>query len=297
MTVIDHRRVRCGSGPCGLRALLLLAVLAPFVVGCGDDTIAGPPGAAILEFDQTSILIQVQETVELSVRVLDHQGNPIADVPDGWIEWFSSNDAIVHVENGMVLGIRPGVAVVGARAGNLLPAEVMVQVEPRPLSGRLSFQYEGSHTGSFDVDSEFILDPEHGPIPPDWVATFFFSTNQSQDIVAEAVRDNGLIDIVWLWVNFPVTSEITLPLDGAHVVLGFDGETEGASFGPMANGVITFTSVTSARMVGTFQFSVEHEASGILEVRSGSFDAPRVTEAEIFTVPPEEGASGVPRRR
>lgn len=251
----------------------------------------------MLELDQASISIQVQETVQLSVRVLDEQGNPIADVPDGWIEWLSSNNAVVEVENGTVLGIRPGVAVVGVRAGNLLPVQVVVEVEPRPLSGRLSFQYDGSQTGSFEVDSEFILDPEEGPIPPDWVATFFFSTNESQDIVAEAVRDDGLIDILWLWVNGPVAAEVTLPLDGAYVILGSDGETEEARYGPMVNGVITFTSLTSDRMEGTFQFRVEDEASNSLEVHSGVFDAPWVTEAEIFTVPRGEGASGVPRRR
>ena len=73
-------------------------------------SVISPPKAEI-SLDQTSVAMDAGTEITLGAVVVDPEGNPISDAI---IEWNSSDERVVSVENGIVRGIEGGAAVVTA---------------------------------------------------------------------------------------------------------------------------------------------------------------------------------------
>ena len=73
-------------------------------------SVISPPKAEI-SLDQASVAMDAGTEITLGAVVVDPEGNPISDAI---IEWNSSDERVVSVENGIVRGIEGGAAVVTA---------------------------------------------------------------------------------------------------------------------------------------------------------------------------------------
>jgi uncharacterized protein YjdB len=116
----------------------VLLVSSAFALGCSDLT-EGAGGVVQLEITQPAVTqIEVGDTLRLSARALDRDGNPV-DVP---ISWRTSDATFLTVDDqGLVTGVAPGPGQVQAIAGSLASARVSLTViataAPVQLSIRL----------------------------------------------------------------------------------------------------------------------------------------------------------------
>jgi hypothetical protein len=272
------------------RRIPAAAALHFLLAACGDGSSTEPLVPTALQLDRESVVLEVQETVVVHAQILDQYGDVLTG--EDQITWSASNSSVAQVSAGTITGVGPGVATVSAQAEGL-SAEVEVTVEARELTGELSFDYAGGHSGSYGVSETFRLDLGTGGDLQDWAVTFYFNEFQSQDIVSERVREDGLRDLVWFWVDLSIEETGTHDLDGAFIFFGVqDSQTWEFAYEDMLEGTVEFTSVTSDRVEGTFAFELEAPTGETLSVTSGAFDVPRVSEAEVGIASTAEAVAG-----
>jgi hypothetical protein len=110
-------------------AVLLTSVLT---LACSDLT-EGAGGVVELEIRQPAVTtIEVGQTLQLSARALDKDGNPV-DVP---ITWRTADATLTVDDQGLVTGVAPGPGQVQAFAGSLASARVSLTIVATPAAGR-----------------------------------------------------------------------------------------------------------------------------------------------------------------
>ena len=105
----------------------LVLVASALALGCSDLT-AGSGGVVAVEIQQPAVTtVEVGETLQLSARALDPDGNPL-NVP---ISWRTSDATITVDDTGRVTGVSPGPGQVQAVVGSLGSARVPLTVIAR----------------------------------------------------------------------------------------------------------------------------------------------------------------------
>lgn len=106
-----------------------LAVLTSlvWVVGCSDLVDAGG-GVVELEVSQPAVTsVEVGETLQLSARALDKDGNPV-EAP---LTWRTADATLTVDDTGLVTGVAPGTGQVQAVTGSLSSARIALTVIAR----------------------------------------------------------------------------------------------------------------------------------------------------------------------
>ena len=104
----------------------VVLVTSAFALGCSDLT-EGAGGLVELEIRQPAITtVAVGDTLRLSARALDKDGNPVAVA----ITWLTPDTTLTVDNFGLVTGVWPGTGQVQAFAGSLASAQVSLTVVP-----------------------------------------------------------------------------------------------------------------------------------------------------------------------
>ena len=102
----------------------VVLVTSALALGCSDLT-EGAGGVVELEIRRPAqTQIEVGQTLQLSARALDRDGNPV-DVP---ITWRTSDPTLTVDDQGLVTGVTPGPGQVQAFAGSLASARISLTV-------------------------------------------------------------------------------------------------------------------------------------------------------------------------
>jgi hypothetical protein len=279
------------------RRVPCLAVAAIVILAGCDSTAPRVPSALVL--DHESVALQVFDSVHVQAAVLDQYGNFYDATPAGvGLTWTVRDSHIASVHDGMITAHAPGSTVVTVRATGVPAVELPVQVVEKELSGRMSFQYFGHVTGEFAVDETFLLDPFGGPTTPDFVVAFHDVEHGSHDVLAQRLRGDGSIDVLWFWV----ANEVTAPgehnvLDGMFV-LGYLPQLNTAQgIYAMSGGSVSFTTVTAERMRGAFALELHDNAGNYVGVAGGEFNAPQVPASTILGDVVADGVTAAPALR
>jgi hypothetical protein len=259
---------------------VILALLTLLITACGDTT--EPIVPTTLELSELALNLERFDTVRVTATLLDQHGSPFAAMPIGFeVTWSSSAPQVAEVDNGTVVAVSPGSATITARAGNLPPANLPVQVSRRTYQGQLSFEYSGHRSGSFVVSSSFQFLPSGDPNAANVAFTNFNTEWEDQDIFAMRERDDGLSDVLWFWVDQAVSTTGTRPVSDGMLFLGASPDAHEDLYW-VSSGTVEFTAATARRLAGTFTMSLEHEQlDATLSVTDGAFDLPVVPEAEL----------------
>jgi Bacterial Ig-like domain (group 2) len=103
-------------------------IASALALGCSNLT-EGAGGVVELEISQPAVTtIEVGQTLQLSARALDRNGDPVA-VP---ITWVTSDATLTVDQTGLVTGVTPGTGLVQAFAGTLASTRVSVTVTAAP---------------------------------------------------------------------------------------------------------------------------------------------------------------------
>lgn len=109
-------------------------IVSALVLGCSDltDTTNAVVALEITEPAQTQV--EVGQTLQLTARALNKDGDPVTTAPIGW----RTADATVTVDGqGLVTGVAPGPgrvqAFVGSLSSALITLTVIVTVPPPPV--------------------------------------------------------------------------------------------------------------------------------------------------------------------
>lgn len=271
-----------------IRTILTVVVATAVLAACGDGT--GPRVPTDVEVDPQTISMETSDTVRVQAVVVDQSGRAYTQMPTGYqITWSTSAPLVAEVEDGLIRALRPGQAIITARAGELPPAQVQVTVSARTVSAALSFSYSGHQNGTFAVETDFQLDEIdwYG----DWAFTFYNPSYEDQDVWAQRERTDGKADWLVVYVSGAVTEPGTY-LGEALLYYGFNIDTDETDALYWGEGTVTFTAVTERRMAGTFSMGMgeivevgenEWDFTGeLLDLTAGTFDVPRVLESEIF---------------
>jgi hypothetical protein len=279
--------------------MLGLVLLVHATVACSDATEPRVPTTLQVEPVALELEWGRAKTAEISVRLLDQNGQVFSELPAGFgLTWESADERIAIVRNGVVTGRHTGETTVTARAGTLSPAQVQVQVGPAPmmLDGDLSFGFEGTHNGTFAASGPWPFDPaDPRVLYTEWFAALLpeFAITSidiygDQLIEARQRRADGLWDRFYLSVRGPATEPGTVDIRGAALHLGAASGSEWlGGFEVMywndrsPGGTITFTAVSPERLVGTFALELLNRGDGAsllgsITTVNGSFDIPVV---------------------
>jgi hypothetical protein len=278
------------------KAPLILTAAALLLSACGDSTEPRVPAALDLELD--AVELEVNDSTLVTFVVLDQFGRAFVAPPSGFeVVWHVRDPAIARVTDGYIVGLRTGSTTVTASAAGITPVDVVVDVVPSQLTGQLSFDYAGHASGSFEVSSDFSLDPERGPTTGEWVVTFHDPDFGSQDLLAVRTRQDGRVDLAWFWVTGEVTGTGTHEVDSGVLVLGFVAALNAAEGSyEVVGGSVEFTAVSSSRMGGSFMLTLTDAAGNVVEATDGVFDAPVVPASSILasSAPGVDAAVPVP---
>lgn len=105
--------------------ILILSVLA-FSIGCAPEDPSDPIVYPKVKLDKTEVILDVGETKTITAQVLE-QGAQVT--------WESSNQAICSVDNGVIVGITSGEAVISASASGETAYCVVEVRAPQETSG------------------------------------------------------------------------------------------------------------------------------------------------------------------
>jgi hypothetical protein len=106
---------------------LVALVSLAWVLGCGNLT-EGDGGVVKLEIRVPALTsVEVGETLQLSARALDSDGNPV-DIP---IDWRTADATLTVDDTGVVTGVAAGAGQVQAFAGSLASARIALTVLTR----------------------------------------------------------------------------------------------------------------------------------------------------------------------
>lgn len=268
-----------------MRIRYLSVAAALLVAGaCGDSTEPRVPTA--VEVDQQNVSLETGGTAHVTARVVDQHGRAFDTPPEGFaITWSSGDPATASVTDGAITGVWHGTTVVTASAGGLPSAEVNVNVGVRTITTQMGFSFSGDRTGSFSVQETF---PGNAI---DWGGNWAFTVHNTeygdQDVMAQRRRGDGLVDFIWFWIEGQVTSTGTRQPYGGFMLFGYDSATETweNEYG-VTSGSVTFNSVTSTQLAGTFTLNLEEEDTNApLSVTGGTFDLALVPEQVVFGDP------------
>jgi hypothetical protein len=270
-----------------IRTILTVVVATAVLAACGDGT--GPRIPTDVEVDPQTISMETSDTVRVQAVVVDQSGRAYTQIPTGYqISWSTSEPLVAEVEDGLIRALRPGQAIITARAGDLPPAQVQVTVTPRTVSAALSFSYSGHQNGTFAIATDFQLDQIdwYG----DWAFNFFDYNEDEQNFWAQRERMDGKVD--WLVIFVSGMAEPGAHLGDGLFFYGFDVDTEVSDAVYYGEATVTFTGVTERRVVGTFSMDmgemVEVEkdvwvfTGQLLDLTAGTFDVPVVLSSEVF---------------
>jgi hypothetical protein len=271
-----------------IRQCLTVAAAAAVLTACGDGT--GPRVPTGVDVDPRTVSMETSDTVRVQAAVLDQAGRPYTQIPTGYqVTWSTSAPLVAAVEDGLIQALRPGQAIITARAGDLAPAQIQVTVAPRTVSADVSFSYSGHQNGTFAVETDFQLNQIdwYG----DWAFTFFNPEYEDQDVWAQRERTDGKVDWLVLYVSGAVTEPGTY-LGGSLLYYGFNVDTAESDAVYQGEGAVSFTAVTGRRMAGTFSMEMGEivevgpdnwEFTGeLLDLTAGAFHVPLVLVSEIF---------------
>ncbi len=116
-------------------AVLIGSALA---LGCSNLT-EGAGGVVELEIRQPAVTtIEVGDTLRLSARALDRDGNPV-NVP---ITWRTPDTTMTVDDQGLVTGVAPGPGQVQAFAGSLASARVSLTVTAAAAPGQRIVRFQ-----------------------------------------------------------------------------------------------------------------------------------------------------------
>jgi hypothetical protein len=241
-----------------------------------DSTTPRVPTA--LAFEEESVALQVYDSVVVQAIVLDQFGAEYGSIPSGvQLNWTVADPTVARVSEGIITGLLPGSTVVTVDAPGLAAAELAVVVVEMELAGQLSFAYAGHSSGEFVVDESFLLNPLTGPNTTSWVVTFHDEEYGSQDVLAQRMRPDGSIDLIWFWVGGGITEP------GAHealdgmLLLGYVPQLNAAqAMYVVSAGAVTFAEVNGDRLKGSFSLELQDVAGNIVTITGGAFDAPVV---------------------
>jgi hypothetical protein len=274
----------------------LAALAALAAVAACDST--DPRVPASIQIEEQALNLEVGETVQLVPTILDRRGVAFTTWPEGLVlTWSSSDQQVAAVSDGEVLARGPGEAVIRATSPGLQEAEVEVRVEVRVVTAELAFDYEGHRDGSFEVAETWQLN-ETDWVRGTWAITFYDSGYRSQDIVAQRLRADGLLDFIWFWMDSRVTATGTRNVDDGFMLVGLDLSTEGVQdVYDISGGQVVFTDVNTRTLEGTFEIVLaEWDSFAELTIKAGSFDIPLVTEEDVSaaSVAGEASVRGTP---
>ena len=106
--------------------------MSAIAFGCSNLT-EGAGGVVELEIRRPAqTQIEVGQTLQLSARALDRDGNPV-DVP---ITWRTSDPTLTVDDQGLVTAVAPGTGQVQAFAGSLASARVSLTVVAAAAPGQ-----------------------------------------------------------------------------------------------------------------------------------------------------------------
>jgi hypothetical protein len=270
------------------RARLLALGSASLLLGsaCGDT--AGPRVPSAIQLAPGALALEIGDTARLTASLIDQRGAAFSTLPPGTqIFWSSSDQNVALVQNGLVLGVGAGSALIQAAANGIDPASITVAVTSPVLTGEIGFDYSGHRSGAFDVSSTFTLLPS-GASVPSFVVTFHDPDWNTQDIFAWREHADGTVDIVWFWVSGEVTAPVVRDLEDGFIIFGYNGPNApaGGVYGA-TGGSVTFSAVTDGRQFdGTFSLQLRDNAENALAVSNGSFSAPRVPAFLILSSEP-----------
>jgi len=156
------KRFSRGFSTMALGALVVLA-------GCDSSTepiLPGPPAEIQVATDAV-ILTSTGETAQIQVTVYDEDGNVITSPT---VEWHSSNEAVVTVENGVVTAVGAGTATITVVSGTASDS-IVVEVDVVPAEPSLTLSTEeyifteagatfGFTATVYDEDGNIVTDPD-----------------------------------------------------------------------------------------------------------------------------------------
>jgi hypothetical protein len=264
------------------RSVSCLAVAAVLLAACDSTEPRVPTSLAL---DREAVTLQVYDSVEVQALILDQFGVEYGSIPAGvQLSWTVADPTIAQASDGVITALLPGSTVVTVDAAGLTPAELRVEVVEVELEGRLSFAYAGHSAGDFAVDESFLLNPLTGPTTPSWVVTFHDEEYGSQDVIAQRLRTDGSIDLIWFWVAGEITEPgAHEPLDGM-LLLGYVPQLNAAdAMYAVTGGSIVFADVNGERLTGSFSLQLEDATGNIVTVTDGMFDAPVVPVSAILS--------------
>jgi hypothetical protein len=262
------------------------AAAALLLAACGDGT--GPRVPSAVEVVPQTLALETSDTVTVQAVLVDQAGRPYATLPPGYqITWSSSAPLVAEVEDGLIQALRPGQAIITARAGDLDPAAIQVTVSPRTVSSQMAFAYDGFQTGTFAVDATFRLDQLdwNGEWALSWVEVEDGTTYQ--DFEAQQVRSDGRVDWIWFWTVGEVTATGAWVIDGGYFITGFDLVSESFEAVYAGSGTVNITTVGDRQLVGTFAMELveledqEQTTGEILDITGGSMSIPVVLSPEV----------------
>jgi hypothetical protein len=274
------------------RRLAAALALSTLLGACGDGG-TGPRVPTSLQLSHGDLTLDHGESVTLAATLLDQHGSPFTTPPAGHgITWSSSAPHVAEVGAGVVETRGLGRATLTARAGSVPPASVQVSVTALM---RLSFQYAGSHTGTFTLDRT-AGDDAFGD--GEWAMSTYDSEARSQILAAYRVRPDGRLDLFAILVDGRITSPRTQTLHFGEAVLMLGVETTGAE--PRMEGQflatagsVTFSQATLSRLKGTFSIAmVGSEPGSTLTLSSGVLDVP-VFDESAMGAPSAVAAAGM----
>lgn len=282
-----------------LPRILVASCVAAALTACSDST--EPRVPTTLELDRATLQLTVNESRTINARIVDQNGNAFQQIPEGFqVQWSVDDASVAQVDQGAVLGLAVGSAIVTAQAGDLPTAQVMVEVSPDVLDlwTEFSMDYAGAESGIFEIETEFQFRIQGGPEGPEWAFAFYDLGFGSQDLVAERARDDGRFDLFWVWVEGdPITTAETVEVSEGYMLFGVTdtwlevsdiSNWEGLYL--VEEGAINFTQVTDDRMDGEFWFDLEGQDGGTIQVTNGNFDMPSLELGAVGAPAPVSGA-------
>lgn len=280
-------------------SLLIGCALTPMLLASCDSTESTEPAVPttlVLE-PASAELAWGRDSVWISAELLDQHGRTLEGwPPDHGLSWVIGDTSIAKmVDDGITALIRSastgGQTTLIGTAGALASAQADITVLPPPdsISGGLSFQYSGDHSGSFVVDGAWPFD-HHDPglifwrpyllDQRAWVASFYSSEDDRQYIFAHRVRPDGREDLFGMHTDGRITGPGTYELSGSTFEIGrwyISGRLNyEATYDHFSHGSVTVTSAEPERLVGTFEVELGDRSENpwwVLQIGQGRFDA------------------------
>lgn len=223
-------------------------LLAGIVLACAGDSTAPAPVPTTVQISPSSVDLAIGGTVQLQARVLDQNGDPVANA--GETIWSSSDMTRITVDaTGLATGVRPGGSTISARVGALAGQLTATVLAPRLVveSARAVTLRIGVEGGGIEAQNlagvRFRLDVPAGAVatPTDITVTPVGSMENSPFeslLGAVQLAPDGLVllEPATLRIELPVSAP-AVGLVGVH--LTHDGSGFGYTMAERAGNVVT----------------------------------------------------------